>query len=144
MERKLLQAAILLLALVPIGAGAAGIILGTGMVDMTAGGASADSHFRYLSGLLMGVGIGFWSCVPDIERRGPRVRIMTLIVVIGGLARLWSLLKAGVPLQPMQLALAMELVVTPLVCLWQIRVERSYARKRRASSEEAGTASSMR
>ena len=127
MERKLLQAAIILLALVPIGAGAAGIIFGAGMVEMSAGGASADSHFRYLSGLLLGVGIGFWSCVPDIERRGPRIRIMTLIVVIGGLARLWSLLNAGVPLQPMQLALVMELVVTPAICLWQWRVERTFA-----------------
>jgi hypothetical protein len=133
MERKALQGAILLLALVPIAAGIAGIIFGASMVDMSAGGASADSHFRYLSGLLLGVGIGFWSCVPDIEHRGPRIRIMTLIVVIGGLARLWSLVDTGVPLRPMQLALVMELGVTPAICLWQMRVERRFQRLSRAS-----------
>jgi hypothetical protein len=85
---------------------------------------SLDSHFRYLSGLLLGIGILFWWAIPAIERQGQLVRALTLIVVIGGLGRALSLIELGEPgSEGMRLALIMELVVTPLICLWQRRVE---------------------
>ena len=71
-ERRVLQAAILLAGLVPLLAGGAGVIQGPAMMKgIDPGGASADldSHFRYLSGLLLGFGLAFLSCVPAIERR---------------------------------------------------------------------------
>jgi molybdopterin biosynthesis enzyme len=43
-------------------------------------------------------------------------------VVLGGLARLLALPSQGWPGSAMSAALAMELVVTPLLCLWQDRV----------------------
>ena len=57
--------------LVPVAAGLAGILLGPGMIDPI-GGASVplDSHYRYLSGLLLGMGLGFWLTIPHIEREG--------------------------------------------------------------------------
>jgi hypothetical protein len=116
-----LQVAIAVLALVPIGAGLAGAILGPAIVGAAAE-VSADSYFRYLSGLLLAIGLLFWSTIPQIERRAPRVRILTAIVFVGGLARLGGVIAVGPPSAPMLFGLVMELVVTPLLCLWQSRI----------------------
>jgi hypothetical protein len=60
-------------------------------------------------------------CVPTIERRATIVRTATFFVVIGGLSRLYGWIVAGDPGNS-RWALGMELVVTPLICLWQTRV----------------------
>ena len=123
-ERRCLQIVVAIASLVPIGAGAAGVLLGPAMVDAGAAPAGADSHYRYLSGLLLGIGIAFATTIPDIERRSMRFRLLTGIVVIGGFGRLLSLLLRGAPDKPMLAALVMELGVTPCLALWQARVAR--------------------
>jgi uncharacterized protein DUF4345 len=125
-ERRLLQAAVALLALIPIGAGLSGIWLGPAMVRVADAGVTADSQFRYLSGLLLAIGLCFWRMVPIIERAGPAARLLTLVVFIGGIGRLVSLIALGVPSLAMLGGLAMELVVTPLLCFWQMRIARGY------------------
>jgi hypothetical protein len=124
-ERRALQALILLAGCVPVFGGGAGALLGVRAFGPSAGG-SEDSHIRYLSGLLLGVGLVFWACVPAIERRGEIVRTLTLIVLVGGLARLAAVFLAGDP-GAMRWALFMELGVTPLIALWQARVARQLA-----------------
>jgi hypothetical protein len=116
-----LQVAIGIFGLVPVAAGLAGAVAG---FDMLGEGVSisADSHFRYLSGLLLAIGLLFWSSIPRIERQGRLVRTLTAIVFVGGLARLGGVILVGEPPAPMLFGLAMELVVTPLVCLWQSRI----------------------
>lgn len=134
---RALQGAVSLAGLVPVSAGVAGVILGLGLADSPPGGIgmagaatavagapALDSHVRYLSGLLLAIGVAFWSLVPGIEARGPAFRMLTAIVVAGGLARLFGLLAIGVPPPAMLAGLAMELVVTPLLCLWQAAVAR--------------------
>jgi hypothetical protein len=125
-ERKYLQRAVALGGLVPVGAGLFGVIFGLAMTGDT-GSVSADSHFRYLSGLLLGLGLCFWATIPWIEERTTLFRFLTVIVFIGGLARLVGLFITGVPSIGMLGGLAMELVVTPLLCLWQTRVANRYA-----------------
>jgi hypothetical protein len=129
LERRVLQAAVAAGCLVPIGAGAAGIFSGGAFlkgvevpvpVDL-------DSHFRYLSGLLVGIGIGFAACVPHIERRTALFGTLGGIVFVGGLARLSSLAAAGVPSDGHVFGLAMELGAIPLLVLWQLRVARRCA-----------------
>ena len=123
LERRLLQVAVALGGLVPVGAGLSGVLLGAGLVGDTAS-VSLDSHVRYLSGLLLGFGFAAWQAVPAIERRGARFRLLTAIVFLGGLARLLGAGLEGWPSVPMRFGLGMELVVTPLLCLWQARVAR--------------------
>jgi len=125
-EKRLLQIAVALGSLVPISAGTAGIALGPAMVDAGGVPLGADSHFRYLSGLLLGIGIAFATTIPAIERRSARFRLLAAIVVIGGLGRLVSLLMRGPPDKPMLAALIMELGVTPALALWQARVAAVY------------------
>ena len=129
MERRLLQLAVALGCVVPIFAGAVGVMHGPEMLHGVGDGAPADldSHFRYLSGLLLGIGLCFWSTVPSIEEKTTFFRFLTLVVVLGGLARLLGLWLTGVPSLTMMAALVMELVVTPALCLWQTRVANRYA-----------------
>jgi hypothetical protein len=125
MERHALQIVVAIGSLVPIGAGSAGMLLGPRLMgSVTVGAGDLDSHFRYLSGLLLAVGMGFLSTVPRIETHGGRFRLLTGIVVVGGIGRLLSLLATGLPSSPMLAALAMELVVTPGLAIWQCRVAR--------------------
>jgi len=124
-ERRLLQAAAAIACLVPLAAGTAGVVRGAAF----AGGpplADLDSHFRYLSGIFLGVGVAFASCVPAIERRGARFRMLGAFVIAGGLARLLSLVEVGVPSAGHRFGLTMELGVVPLLLLWQARVARRY------------------
>ena len=123
-SRAALQAAIALAGLVPVSAGVGGMLIGPRLAGPTTGDPSLDSHFRYLSGLLLGVGLMFWAVIPTIERQGLLVRALTLAVVLGGIGRLVGLAQAGTPDLPMRLAFVMELGVTPLICLWQYRLER--------------------
>ena len=122
---RLLQIAVAVAALVPITAGLAGILGGPTVFGPGALGVSLDSHVRYLSGLLLGIGLAFWSFIPRITRVTDQVQLLTGLVVLGGLARLLSLILAGVPSAGMMFGLVMELVVTPVLCLWQGRVARS-------------------
>jgi hypothetical protein len=126
-ERKLLQQAVGFLSLIPVSAGLFGVLFGPEGLLGDRVSVSADSHFRYLSGLLLGLGLCFWSTVPDIETKTGRFRLLTLLVVIGGLARLLGLAVTGVPSFFMLGGLAIELVVTPVLCLWQTRIANAYA-----------------
>jgi hypothetical protein len=123
--RRALQIVVAFFALVPILAGLAGIFHGPEMVNgISITNASMDSHYRYLSGLLMGVGLGFWTTIPNIEEKTMRFRLLTAIVFLGGLGRLYSLVTIGAPDRVMLFGLAMELAVTPLLALWQGAVAR--------------------
>jgi len=121
-ERRLLQIAVAVASLVPIAAGATGVALGPAIVEVAIAPIAADSHYRYLSGLLLGIGCAFMSTVPAIETHRSRFRLLTAMVVIGGLGRLLALVLRGVPSMPMILALIMELCVTPALALWQGRI----------------------
>jgi len=128
-ERRLLQAAVALACLVPLTAGLAGVVRGAAFAAKgQAVATDMDSHFRYLSGIFLGVGIAFTTCVPAIERRGPRFRLLGALVVAGGLARALSWWQLGAPSAGHRFGLVMELGAVPLLLLWQARVEQRYLR----------------
>jgi hypothetical protein len=84
-------------------------------------------HFRYLSGLLLGIGVAFMWTIPHIELQGHRFRLLTAIVVTGAVGRLVGAVFTGTMVLPMFLALVMELAVTPALCLWQHHVALRFA-----------------
>jgi hypothetical protein len=86
-----------------------------------------DSHFRYVSGIFFAVGVAFATCVPGIEAKGPRFRLLGALVIAGGLARVVSLLVVGVPSRGHVFGLAMELGVVPLLLLWQAGLARRHS-----------------
>jgi len=124
-ERRLLQAVIALACLVPILTGLYGVLRGPVMAGLRDGPVNLDSHFRYLSGIFLMLGFAFASTIPRIERRGARFRLLGAMVVMGGLSRALSWAAVGAPGWEHRLGLIMELIVVPLLMLWQARVERA-------------------
>ncbi len=118
-----LRVAVAVAAIVPVAAGLDGMLRGAAFLGgHPAANLTLDSHLRYLSGLLLAIGFGFWSTIPRIEQQAARFRLLTAIVVLGGLGRLYGIAAEGLPPGPMLFGLAMELGVTPLLCWWQGRV----------------------
>ena len=126
--RRLLQGAILIGSLSPLLIGGMGIVHGPaafgGLVEVPR---DLDSHFRYLCGIFFATGIGFVSCVPAIERRGGRFRLLGGLIVSGGLARAASLIAVGAPGTGHLIGLGVELGVMPALMVWQWQVARAAA-----------------
>lgn len=116
--KHFLQCAVAIAGLVPVTAGA----VGAWQPKIVALG--AGTHGAYLSGLLLGIGLGFWSLIPKIEQRGRAFSLLTAIVVLGGLARLLLAARLDAWEPSVLLPLVMELGVTPALWLWQKRVSR--------------------
>jgi hypothetical protein len=125
-EKRLLQQTVGILSIAPFAAGLFGVLFGPALTNETVS-VSGDSHFRFLSGLLLAVGLCFWSTIPEIEAKTGRFRLLTVLVFIGGLSRLLGLFLTGVPSFLMLGGLLMELFVTPLMCFWQTRVANRHA-----------------
>ena len=126
-EKRLLQAAIAATLLLPLSAALAGVLggphfLGRPPVIPT----DLDSHFRYVSGLFLGMLLLFASCIPNVERHGARLRMLGFMVFIGGLFRLYSLVTIGTPSTGHLIGLGIELVELPLILLWQARLARRF------------------
>ncbi len=122
MERRLLQIAVAVAGLVPVAAGGLGAL----WPELVLGGPPhALTHGAYLSGLLLGIGLGYWSLIPTIARQSRAFSLLSLCVVLGGLARLVAALRLGAWSLSVTLPLVMELGVTPALWLWQRRVARS-------------------
>ncbi|MXQ13253.1 DUF4345 domain-containing protein [Microvirga makkahensis] len=125
-ERKLLQQTVAIVATIPVATGLYGVLFGQALTG-DAVSISAESHFRFMSGLLLGIGLLFWSTLPGIEEKTNRFRLLTLLVVIGGLGRLVGLVLTGLPSLFMVGGLTVELIVAPVLCLWQMRIANLYA-----------------
>jgi hypothetical protein len=121
MERKLLQAAFALAGLVLVGFGLAGVFFGANFLDLS-GNVVMDSYIRFLKGMLLAIGLVYWSAIPDIERHGERIALVTFILVLGAVPRLIAVIGHGVPTIGILVSLAGELIAAPLLWLWQRRV----------------------
>jgi len=131
-ERRLLQVVIAATCTVSLSASVTSILEGPGwLMDDGYVSTDLDSHFRYLSGLLLAIAIGFLSCMRGIESKGPRMRMLALIVVVGGLSRAYSAGIVGMPSLGHLGGLTIELVIVPLVTGWQ------WSFARRANREAA-------
>lgn len=138
-ERRVLQIVVAIACLLPLLVGGEGVLRGptpfghSGSISVEVP-RDLDSHFRYISGIFFATGLGFLSCIPRIERRGERFRLLGSLIVAGGLARGVSLLAVGVPSTGHLLGLGMETIVVPLLMLWQARLARRYRIPRSADA----------
>jgi hypothetical protein len=123
-----LPRAIRLAALIPILAGGAGALTGAGFLHEAVGPAT-DSHLRYLSGLLLGLGLTALWCANDLRARRMLFGVLCAIVTLGGLARLAGFVLAAIPPWPHMLALVMELGVVPALWHWSRKLRRAPQRR---------------
>lgn len=127
MECKLLQLAFALAGLVLVDFGFAGVFFGANFLDLS-GNVVMDSYIRFLKGMLLAIGLVYWSAIPDIERHGERIALVTFILVLGAVPRLMAVIGHGVPTIGIIIGLAGELIVAPLLWLWQRRIARAAQR----------------
>ena len=128
MERKLLQIAFALAGLVLVGFGLEGVFFGANFMDLS-GNVLMDSYIRFLKGMLRAIGLVYWSSIPDIERHGERISLVTFILVLGAVPRLMAVIGHGVPTIGIIISLAGELIAAPLLWLWQRHVARVAQRR---------------
>jgi hypothetical protein len=124
-ERRLLQIVVAIGCLSPLLFGGMGVIFGPAMLaGVEPGDAAPDllSHYRYLSGIFLGLGLVLLSCLPRIETHTARFRWVAGAIVVGGLARLLGIALGDGPSAAHLVALAAELGLTPALILWQARV----------------------
>jgi hypothetical protein len=121
MERKLLQAAVAIAGLAGVVLGLTGVLLGTLHADLS-GEMVLDSYVRFGKGVLLAIGLVYWSCLPQVERRGERISLITFVLVLGTLSRLFAAVGHGVPTLGIIANLIAGLILVPLVWLWQRRV----------------------
>ncbi|MBR0553463.1 DUF4345 domain-containing protein [Stakelama marina] len=120
-ERRLLQLIVSVLVLIPLYVGLKSLVGGPEWLGHPAQvPVDLDSHFRYLSGIFLALGIAFATCVPHIEWRTGRFRTLGFIVILGGVGRLISYFAVGAPSQGHLIGLGIELVIVPLLMLWQM------------------------
>jgi hypothetical protein len=122
-ERRLLQIALALTGLAAVGFGLAGVLIGTSFSGV-ASDVTMDSYVRFLKGMLLAIGLIYWSAIPDVEKHGERIAVVTFILVLGAIPRLLAVISHGVPTLGILLSLAGELIAVPLIWLWQRHVAR--------------------
>lgn len=120
-ERRLLQTVVALTCVVPISVGLYGIAGGFTDRETT----EFVNHVRYLSGLLLGIGLYFLISLPRIEILTKPYRLLTGIIFIGGLSRVLGIFLGDAVSIGTLAPLAVELILCSLICLWQ----NSYARR---------------
>jgi hypothetical protein len=123
MQRKLLQIAIAIAGLAGVAVGLTGVLFGTLYADLSAD-VVLDSYVRFLKGVLLAIGLIYLSCIPQIERRGDRIALVTFILVCGTLSRLLTVIGHGVPTLGIIGNLVTGLILVPLLWLWQRHVAR--------------------
>jgi uncharacterized protein DUF4345 len=121
LERRLLQIAIFIAGLVPILMGLAGVVWGVRFLSIDDNPAM-DGAVRFLSGVLLAVGVQYWISIPHIEKHETQFAVLTFILVFGSLARLTSLFFGGVPSFGTVFVALVALVYVPLLWLWQRRL----------------------
>ncbi len=125
--RRALQLSVAAASLVPLSVATISLLRGPIWLGQAAPIATdLDSHFRYLSGIFLALGIAFASCIPAIERKGPRFRLLAAMVVAGGIGRAWSAYQVGGPSAGHMAGLAIELGLVPALVLWQAIVAVRY------------------
>ncbi|MBZ9796166.1 DUF4345 domain-containing protein [Mesorhizobium sp. ES1-4] len=78
--------------------------------------------FPFLSGFFLAIGLAWYGCVPSIETKTERFRLLAACTFAGGLARLVSLLSAGTPSPGHIAGLCVELLAVPALVWWQGRI----------------------
>ena len=98
------------------------VLLGSAIVPSGAAlNPTTDSEDRFYAAMFLGFGSALVWCARDLHGRARAFDALMLIFLIGGVARLLSLLQLGLP-HPLFIVLgAVELVLPPLLWWWYKR-----------------------
>ena len=126
MMRLGLQIGLVLASLIPFGFAITGALYGA---DRWMAGEAVmpglDNQYRYLSTYYLSLTFLLWWIIPNIERHATVLRILTFVLFLGGLARLWSMLQVGPGTEAQMVGMVAELCA-PLLAVWQWFVAREH------------------
>jgi hypothetical protein len=118
--KRALQIVVAVLAATPVMVGIEGFVSGPKFLHVIRPWpVDLDSHFRFLSGFLLAIGIAWYSCIHRIETKTERFRVLAACTFTGGLARLVSLILVGAPSLGHIAGLCIELLAVPALVWWQ-------------------------
>jgi hypothetical protein len=119
-----LQLTLAILSMIPILVGIMGIMRGTSRwLPINIITPDFDSHYRYIAGYYISLGmLGLW-IIPEIEKHKSLFRILCVSVFLGGIGRVVSILQVGRPGSMALFFTAFELCF-PLLLLWQAKLFR--------------------
>jgi hypothetical protein len=80
---------------------------------------NAPAQYRSIRYSPLAIGLGYWTTIFNIEQKTARFRLLTGLVAIGGLCRLFGMAMGdGVSLSTAG-PLVLELGLAPVLCFWQ-------------------------
>ena len=131
LSKRGLQVVLVAIALVSVVTGLLGILppgvasefYGLGGLAADSGHAILDSNYRYYSGIWLGVGAVMLWIVPNIERQRTVLRVLSVLIFLGGLGRVVSAVSFTAPPPAFVFFMMLELLF-PLSLAWQARVSR--------------------
>lgn len=122
-ERSLLLAILALLGAVPVATGALGVLGGP---EKAPGGgpttASVDSEYRFVNVFWAAAGVAIWWTLRRPGERAPTTRTLLSLAALGGLPRLLSIRRKGMPHPIFRGTIVLELLIIPVVIGWHRRV----------------------
>lgn len=135
MSRKLLQILVGTAALFPVVLGLLGLLNGAESYLIKAMmNPSLDSNIRFRSAIFLTYGLAFFFILPKIEEQTALFRLLLAGLFVGGLARIFSIYKFGVPADFILFVLVLELMLPVIFVPWQ----RHLARKAKAGHNQPG------
>ena len=134
-ERRILQLHILALAATCLIPGGAGTFGGLNLSSALSGGESlfdgesvlrgfTDNQFRFAFGIFFAQGITLLYILPKVESRLHLFRFVALALFIGGIGRLLNIVEYGVVDSVIVGPTVVELVLVPIMALWQTRISK--------------------
>lgn len=121
-----LRRTLLLLAIVPIVTGTMTVLGGSNIVpEGGSPSASVESELRFFAVWWIGAGLVLAWIAGDVLQRGRELRVLCVLLFLGGIARALALLDAGSPAPLFVVLMVVELVLPVVLVLWQKRVARN-------------------
>ena len=102
----------------------ADVMLGARLPAEVLNDAALDSQNRFYGVAFTIYGLLFWLCASDLHRYATVFRCLIWVFFAAGVARLVSIAVHGLPPPLVQLLLASELLLPPLLALWLSRVQK--------------------
>jgi hypothetical protein len=111
-----------------------------GMLDGQATTSTVDSEVRFLAVYWLAYGVLLLWVVPQVERRTGVVRAALAVMFASGCARALSFLRDGTPHPVMVAAMAVELVLPPVLWYWQAGLARRLVPVSTGPTDDTGMA----
>jgi hypothetical protein len=125
MGRRGLQLTLTIVGGVAVAFGALTVITGGALVlDGGKVSPSIDSELRFYAAWYVGAGVIVIRAARRVESEGSTIRAVCAVLLLGGMARLLSIVSVGAPHPVFLVLMALEIVLPALLVPWQAAVAR--------------------